>query len=317
MTKNEILKKIGIIIIELRDQYDLIQLNSDDIIDIELELFVANSHFLTDHVEILRKLNNQQQALPKTLPPPPPPAEPTKYFEPVVKTAAPEKRQHIPDYFNVEEEDIPFAKLAQQIADAAKKDQTTDAQEEEQTPEPVIKHELVLDELEVVNHLPISGEEWDHAEEEQEEETVTAEPIENEPAAEPSAATEEIIVYQPEVINPQVIEEEASEKPPVTINQILSAQLPGAQRLASFAEAQPIKDLKSAIMLNDKLLFVRDLFNGYSMAYGEAIEILNRFNRFDEADQFLKINYYAKNNWEAKQATTDKFYQLLQRRFPE
>ncbi len=84
---------------------------------------------------------------------------------------------------------------------------------------------------------------------------------------------------------------------------------------AYLSNAEPIADLKSAITLNDKMLFVKDLFNGYSLAYSEAVEILNRFHNFEEAERFLKVNYVAKNNWESKQATTDKFYALLRRRF--
>jgi hypothetical protein len=67
--------------------------------------------------------------------------------------------------------------------------------------------------------------------------------------------------------------------------------------------------------LNDKLLFVKDLFNGYSLAYSEAIEIVNRFNTLKRPTAFLKTNYVAKNNWEGKKATSDKFYALLKRRY--
>jgi hypothetical protein len=78
---------------------------------------------------------------------------------------------------------------------------------------------------------------------------------------------------------------------------------------------KPISDIKLAITLNDKLLYVKDLFNGYNLAYSEAIEILNRFNTFEEATRFLKTNYVTKNNWEGKPATTEKFYALLKRRY--
>jgi CTP:phosphocholine cytidylyltransferase-like protein len=78
---------------------------------------------------------------------------------------------------------------------------------------------------------------------------------------------------------------------------------------------KPISDIKLAITLNDKLLYVKDLFNGYNLAYSEAVEILNRFNTFEEAQRFLKTNYVTKNNWEGKQATADKFYALLKRRY--
>jgi hypothetical protein len=93
----------------------------------------------------------------------------------------------------------------------------------------------------------------------------------------------------------------------------MSAQY--GQQTQSPLNTQKINDLKSAITLNDKLMFVKDLFNGYSLAYSEAIEILNRFNNFDEAERFLKSNYYTKNNWENKPGTVDKFYDLLRRRF--
>ena len=76
---------------------------------------------------------------------------------------------------------------------------------------------------------------------------------------------------------------------------------------------KPIGDIKLAITLNDKMLYVKDLFNGYNLAYSEAVEILNRFNTFDEAMRFLKTNYIIKNNWDAKPATTEKFYALLRK----
>ena len=102
----------------------------------------------------------------------------------------------------------------------------------------------------------------------------------------------------------------------ITRNQKMSSQQ--SDKAASKSEQlsiKPISDIKLAITLNDKLLYVKDLFNGYNLAYSEAIEILNRFNTFEEAQRFLKTNYVTKNNWESKQATADKFYALLKRRY--
>ena len=107
---------------------------------------------------------------------------------------------------------------------------------------------------------------------------------------------------------------------PLSLHERLAAQLRGHDSStatpAPSHQPQPVSDIKSAISLNDKLLFVKDLFNGYGMAYGEAIELLNRCKSFDEADRFLKSNYVAKNHWEDKPATVDKFYAVLHRRFP-
>ena len=106
----------------------------------------------------------------------------------------------------------------------------------------------------------------------------------------------------------------ASAEPAPTLNDVIAAQI-DQSTVAGKYNRQSVSDLKSIISLNDKLLFVKDLFNGYSLAYSEAIELLNRFDSLDSADNFLKTNYSAKNNWSDKQPTVDKFYEILNRRF--
>ena len=59
------------------------------------------------------------------------------------------------------------------------------------------------------------------------------------------------------------------------------------------------------------------MFNGYNLAYAEAIEIINKMPNFEAADNFLQVNYAEKNNWAQNQATVDKFYLILNRRFKE
>lgn len=108
---------------------------------------------------------------------------------------------------------------------------------------------------------------------------------------------------------------------PLSINEIMANQMKsGATPVAGTGnpnrnEQARITDLKSAISLNDKLLFIKDLFNGYSLAYSEAIELLNRYDSMEEADEFLKSNYAVKNQWVSKQETVDKLYAILQRRY--
>lgn len=135
-----------------------------------------------------------------------------------------------------------------------------------------------------------------------------------------------------ETVNEVTIEEKAfpagtddlpntrEEKPsrPLSINEIMSAQRKtGGNPLfsAKRGDKERVTDLKSAISLNDKLLFIKDLFNGYSLAYSEAIELLNRYDDFASADAFLQANYAQKNNWADKQATVDKLYAIMRKRF--
>ena len=54
MKQMDVFKKIGGILKELNDQYDYLAADPSELNELELELFVANAHFLKDHAEILR-----------------------------------------------------------------------------------------------------------------------------------------------------------------------------------------------------------------------------------------------------------------------
>lgn len=113
---------------------------------------------------------------------------------------------------------------------------------------------------------------------------------------------------------------EAPEAParPLSINEMLAAQLKGNKpeyEPGLTKKPERLADIKSAISLNDKLLFIKDLFNGYSLAYSEAIELLNRYDDLEAAKDFLQSNYAAKNNWAEKPDTVEKLYAILDKRF--
>lgn len=115
------------------------------------------------------------------------------------------------------------------------------------------------------------------------------------------------------------LHEQVAKERPLSLNERLSAQRKAQGMPDGSAPVKPelkrIKDIKSAVSLNDKLLFIKDLFNGYSLAYSEAMELLNRCGNLQEADQFLQNNYAAKNNWGTKQETVNKLYDVLKKRF--
>jgi hypothetical protein len=90
MNQQEILKKIGGIIAELKDQYSYLEASSDSLNALELELFMANANFLTDHIEILKKI--QSQLASANLPVAPPVLTAEKVYG---------QRQEIPDYFGI------------------------------------------------------------------------------------------------------------------------------------------------------------------------------------------------------------------------
>lgn len=342
MKQQEVFKRIGIIINELKQQYDYLSETEGKLNDLEIELFVANAHFLADHSEVLSKLNLQNTT------PPPPPEKPKssheeKYFEPLVQQVrpAPEDKPAVQEPPLTPTVNMPDKAADTGLTNIAGDDTGHGGINLESGPEDtgddysfirkqepgIIKHELILDESEDWDEDDDegfqSGELADEPEEPEERpinKTPAAIPAKSEPPA-PTITSEPVQVpgtlTTPErtEIKPQtVIIPDAGEKP-LTINQRMSAQLNPAGRISEQLNTQLVTDLKQAINLNDKLLYVRDLFNGYSLAYSEVIDILNRFTTFDEADKFLKSNYAVKNNWDSKQATVDKFYGLLKRRY--
>ncbi|OOG18427.1 hypothetical protein BWD42_00055 [Sphingobacterium sp. CZ-UAM] len=115
-----------------------------------------------------------------------------------------------------------------------------------------------------------------------------------------------------------VVEETPSR--PLTLNEIISQQKQaGVQnrvyQVNQSGSSDKLTDIKTGISLNDKLLFIKDLFNGYSLAYSEAVELLNRFSTYAEADAFLQTNYAVKNRWADKPHTVEKLYEVLRRRY--
>lgn len=142
-------------------------------------------------------------------------------------------------------------------------------------------------------------------------------------AEKPSEVKQEVVIEEKQVSLPdhQITPvDKVNETParPLSINEMLAAQLksskPDFQPGVTKKPAR-LSDIKSAISLNDKLLFIKDLFNGYSLAYSEAIELLNRYESLNEARDFLQSNYAAKNNWSDKPDTVDKLYAILEKRF--
>lgn len=104
-----------------------------------------------------------------------------------------------------------------------------------------------------------------------------------------------------------------AQEPKPTLNDLMGGR--SEQNLAAKFSQEAIADLKSSISLNEKLVFIKDLFSGYSLAYQEAIDTLNKMDDFAAADQYLKTNYVEQHKWVEKQATADRFYALLNRRF--
>ena len=78
---------------------------------------------------------------------------------------------------------------------------------------------------------------------------------------------------------------------------------------------EPIKDLRSAIGINDKFQFIQELFGGDEKSFEVAIKTINAFKIFPEAQFYIKRELREKNNWDEENEVVKQFDQLVKRRF--
>ncbi len=77
----------------------------------------------------------------------------------------------------------------------------------------------------------------------------------------------------------------------------------------------PIRDLKKAIGINDRYLFINDLFRGDETMYERSIKTINSFSIFAEAEYWIKRELKSKLGWNENSEATKLFDQLTKRRF--
>jgi hypothetical protein len=77
----------------------------------------------------------------------------------------------------------------------------------------------------------------------------------------------------------------------------------------------PIKDLKKAIGVNDRHIFINELFRGDEVMYERSLKTINGFRIFAEAEYWIERELKVKLGWEEHKDTTRHFYQLIKRRF--
>ncbi|NRF39869.1 hypothetical protein [Pedobacter foliorum] len=346
MNQGDIFKKIGQILNELQDQYEFLAQNPEQLNELELELFLANANFLSDHVQIVRKLNNSKPV--KELP--------EHTLETVTEIAEPVVAQNVV-VVEEEVEEVEYNRPSFEfiLNDTSSSDKFDF---EEKSVDSIFDRPLSAEEERIIAEKQrlMERKAQIEASEQQVVPQVTPEPI-VEPVYVPQATPEpqpipEPVVYKQEPIVQIQEEVKAPEPAPIpvpqptlfkapepvkivvvestpeptqqelvgnlkpTINDILAGKSNNNSLNLNLESSKPaITDLKKGITLNEKLLYIKDLFNGYNLAYSEAIDLINKMPDLKTADTFLKNNYAEKNNWDAKQTTVDKFYELLNQRF--
>lgn len=77
----------------------------------------------------------------------------------------------------------------------------------------------------------------------------------------------------------------------------------------------PIKDLKKAIGINDRYLYINELFGGDETMYERSIKTINAFTIYPEAEYWIRRELKLKLAWDEKNEVVQQFDQLVRRRF--
>lgn len=77
----------------------------------------------------------------------------------------------------------------------------------------------------------------------------------------------------------------------------------------------PIRDLRKAIGINERFIFVTELFRGDESMYERCIKTINSFNIYAEAEYWMNRELMVKLGWDDSREIVKHFYQLVRRRF--
>lgn len=85
--------------------------------------------------------------------------------------------------------------------------------------------------------------------------------------------------------------------------------------LGAMLQSSPVKDLKKAIGINDRYVFLNELFRGDEQMYERSIKTINAFSIYAEAEYWIKRELKLKLGWNEEAAPVKQFDQLVRRRF--
>jgi hypothetical protein len=126
-------------------------------------------------------------------------------------------------------------------------------------------------------------------------------------------AVEAPVVNQPveEIPAPKPIEIPLPDMaPPKKIEPLQSSQLFQAAKAAN-------KDIRSSIGINDKYLFLNELFNNHKSNYEETLDKLNHFSNIDQAKDWILTKVAPVQKWDKDDATVQSFYAMLAKHFSD
>lgn len=107
---------------------------------------------------------------------------------------------------------------------------------------------------------------------------------------------------------------EEEQLPPSLNDKLKAKQEVGTTVLESYQQAK-IENIRSAITLNLKFLFINQLFQGNNHDYNEAIDCINHCGSLSEADKLLRNEYAPRYHWDFEEEAVIEFYKVIEKKF--
>ena len=141
--------------------------------------------------------------------------------------------------------------------------------------------------------------------------------IEEEPVAEPEVADDlpEVAGDLPEdddlpfFDEPEAVVETAAE--PVVKSAPIIDTMTDKQAWRTDMPGSPVKDVRSAISLNDRILFINKLFDEDPMAFQEAVVKVNSFETFAQVVEYISSEH---SDWNLESDTVYRFMMAVRRK---
>jgi hypothetical protein len=89
---------------------------------------------------------------------------------------------------------------------------------------------------------------------------------------------------------------------------------PAEKTVATQASQNPISNIKSSIGINEKFAYLKDLFKNNMAEYNEALDKLNNFENYGEAEDYFQ-ELKAKYSWDPESKSFQGLAELLNRRY--
>lgn len=100
-----------------------------------------------------------------------------------------------------------------------------------------------------------------------------------------------------------------------SLNEKLTAPAEAQQKTIPLQHIKKAKSLRSGISLNQRFMFTNELFDGDSNAFNQALDQLDSFENYQQANQYCLQHYARPYQWDMEAEASQEFIEILKSRY--